>query len=81
MAYFVYMLQCGDGSYYTGYTTNVEERLKAHKEGRGAKYTKGRQPLELVYQEEFEEKSGALKREWEIKHRFSRKQKEDLIGS
>lgn len=81
MAYFVYMLRCGDGSYYTGYTTNVEERMKAHREGRGAKYTRGRLPLELVYKEEFEEKSEALRREWEIKHRFGRKQKEELIGS
>lgn len=81
MAYFVYMLRCGDGSYYTGYTTNIEERLKAHREGRGAKYTKGRTPIELVYQEKFEEKSGALRREWEIKHRFSKRQKEELIGS
>lgn len=79
MAHFVYMLVCGDGSFYTGYTTNVEERLQAHKEGRGAKYTKGRGPLRLVYTEEFSEKSSAMKREWEIKHRLTRKEKEALI--
>lgn len=79
MAHFVYMLACGDGSFYTGYTTNVEERLQAHKEGRGAKYTKGRGPLRLVYTEEFSEKSSAMKREWEIKHRLTRKEKEALI--
>lgn len=79
MSHFIYILACGDGSYYTGYTTDVEERVRAHKEGKGAKYTRGRGPLELVYTEEFSEKSLAMKREWEIKHRLTRKDKEDLI--
>lgn len=79
MAHYVYVLSCGDGSYYTGYTTDVEERLKAHREGRGAKYTRGRGPLQLIYTEEFEDKREAMRREWEIKHRLTRKEKEALF--
>lgn len=79
MAHYVYVLSCGDGSYYTGYTTDVEERLKAHREGRGAKYTRGRGPLQLIYSEEFDDKREAMRREWEIKHRLTRKEKEALF--
>lgn len=61
------MLRCGDGSLYTGITTDVVRRLEAHRSGNGAKYTRGRLPLELVYQEECLNKSSALKRELEIK--------------
>lgn len=75
---YVYILKCGDDSLYTGWTNNLEKRFKDHCSGRGAKYTKGRVPLELVYYEEFEDKSGAMKREYEIK-RLTRKQKEELI--
>ena len=75
---YVYILKCGDDSLYTGWTNNLEKRFKDHCSGRGAKYTKGRCPLELVYYEEFEDKSGAMKREYEIK-RLTRKQKEELI--
>lgn len=64
---YVYILKCKDGSLYTGWTNNLEKRFKAHNEGKGAKYTRGRGPLELVYFEEYEEKSLALKREYEIK--------------
>ena len=74
---YVYILKCGDDSLYTGWTNNLEKRFKDHCSGRGAKYTKGRGPLELVYYEEFEDKSGAMKREYEIK-RLTRKQKEEL---
>ena len=63
----LYILRCGDGSLYTGISTNVERRLEEHRSGRGAKYTRGRAPLELVYQEECGDKSAALKREIEIK--------------
>lgn len=75
---YVYILKCGDDSLYTGWTNNLEKRFKDHCSGRGAKYTKGRGPLELVYYEEFEDKIGAMKREYEIK-RLTRKQKEELI--
>lgn len=63
----LYMLRCGDGSLYTGITTDVERRLEEHRTGKGAKYTRGRGPLNLVYQEECADKSTALKRELEIK--------------
>ena len=63
----LYMLRCGDGSLYTGITTDLERRLEEHRSGRGAKYTRGRGPLELVYAEECPDKSAALKRELEIK--------------
>lgn len=61
------MLRCGDGSLYTGITTNVEARLEVHRSGKGAKYTRGRGPLEVVYTEECASKSDALKREFQIK--------------
>jgi len=80
MNYYVYILRCGDVTLYTGWTNDLENRLKAHKEGRGAKYTRGRGPLQLVYTEEFENKSEAVKREYYIK-KMSRKQKETLINS
>lgn len=74
----VYILRCGDGSLYTGITTDVQARLKTHRSGRGAKYTRGRGPLDLVYTEECPDKSTALKREMEIKH-LSRTDKLELI--
>lgn len=64
---YVYILKCKDETLYAGWTNDLEKRFKAHKEGKGAKYTRGRGPLELVYFEEYEEKSSALKREYEIK--------------
>ena len=67
MAWYVYMLRCGDGSLYTGCTDNVERRLAAHRSGKGAKYTRSRLPLELVYQESVEDRSAALRREAAIK--------------
>ena len=66
-AWFVYMLQCGDGSLYTGITDDVQRRLAAHRSGKGAKYTRGRGPLMLVYQERCDSKSHALHRESNIK--------------
>ena len=64
---YVYILKCKDSSFYTGYTNNLDKRLKAHNEGKGAKYTKGRRPCKLVYYEEYENKGEALSREHEIK--------------
>lgn len=63
----VYILRCGDGTLYTGITDDVPARLQAHRNGKGAKYTRGRGPLELVYREELESHSAAAKREWQIK--------------
>lgn len=63
----LYILRCGDGSLYTGITTDVEARLEAHRTGKGAKYTRGRGPLEMVYTEQCASKSDALKRERQIK--------------
>lgn len=67
MAWYVYMLRCGDGSLYTGYTDNVERRLAVHQSGKGAKYTRSRLPVTLVYREELPDKSAALRREAAIK--------------
>lgn len=77
--WYLYILQCGDGSLYTGITTDVEKRLEAHRSGKGAKYTRGRSPLELKYREGRGTHSDALKRELEIKH-LSREEKLALIG-
>ena len=73
----VYMLRCGDGSLYTGIAVDVEQRLEVHRSGKGAKYTRGRGPLELVYTEECASHSDALKRELAIKA-LSRSDKEKL---
>lgn len=78
MVWYLYILQCGDGSLYTGITTDVEKRLEAHRSGKGAKYTRGRSPLELKYQEACGTHSDALKREVEVK-RLSREEKLALI--
>lgn len=76
---YVYILQCGDGTYYTGSTTDLKRRIAAHASGRGAKYTRGRGPLRLVYQERVESWPDALRREAAIK-RLSRAQKNALIA-
>lgn len=67
MSYYVYLLRCRDGTLYTGYTDDPERRLRVHNAGKGAKYTRSRLPVELVYQEQCPDKSAALRREWEIK--------------
>lgn len=77
--HYTYILKCKDNTYYTGYTTDVEKRIKAHNEGKGAKYTRGRGPVELVYYEEHMEKQAAMRREWEIKQ-LSRNEKEKIIN-
>jgi len=76
--WFLYILKCGDDSLYTGITNNVEKRLEAHNSGKGAKYTRGRLPLEIVYKEVLASKSDALKREIEVKS-LTRQEKERLI--
>lgn len=75
---YVYILECADKTYYTGYTTNVERRLRVHNEGKGAKYTKYRRPCKIVYYESFSDKSLAMRREYQIKQ-LSRKEKKELI--
>ena len=74
----LYILRCGDGTLYTGITTDVEKRLEAHRSGKGAKYTRGRGPLELIYREKCGSHSDALKRELFVK-KMGREQKEILI--
>jgi len=78
MTYFVYILLCQDGSYYTGSTNDAEKRFKDHLEGRGARYTKSHKPVKIIYKEEFTSKSKALKREAEMKS-WTRKKKENMI--
>ena len=77
--WYLYMLRCGDGTLYTGITDNVERRFSAHCAGKGAKYTRGRGPLELVYSEKQPDKSAALKRELAVK-KLTRSQKEKLCA-
>lgn len=72
------MLRCADGSYYTGWTNDLEKRLKAHNQGKGSKYTRSRIPVELVYYESFPSKEEAMKREAAIK-KLSRSKKELLM--
>ncbi|WP_299822374.1 GIY-YIG nuclease family protein [Phascolarctobacterium succinatutens] len=78
MAAFVYMLRCKDGSLYTGWTNDLKHRLAMHSSGRGAKYTRGRGPLKLVYSEELPDKEAALRRECAIK-KLRREQKLALL--
>ena len=76
--WYLYILRCGDGTLYTGITTDVEKRLEQHRAGKGAKYTRGRGPLTLAYQEQCADHSDALKREIAVK-KLTRVQKEKLI--
>lgn len=78
MSHYVYIVECADGSYYTGYTTDVDRRVDEHNAGEGAKYTRGRTPVELRYVEEHDNKSAAMSREYEIKQ-LSRREKERLV--
>ena len=75
---YVYLLRCEDDTLYCGWTTDLEKRLAAHNSGAGAKYTRSRLPVEIVYYEEYEDKNEALSREWHIK-RMSRAEKFALI--
>lgn len=76
--WYLYILRCKDNTLYTGITTNVEKRLQQHRSGKGAKYTRGRAPLELVYQQVCKDHTEALKREAFVK-KLTRKDKEALI--
>lgn len=76
---YTYIIKCGDGTLYTGWTNNLEKRFNDHCNGKGAKYTRGREPLELVYYETFEDKKEAMKREYAIK-KLQRNKKEELIN-
>ncbi len=75
---YTYIIKCSDGSLYTGWTNNLEKRIEAHNNGNGAKYTKNRRPVELVYSEVFDTKNEAMSREWHIKQ-MSREDKLKLI--
>lgn len=78
VSFYVYLLRCADGTLYTGYTDDPVRRTKIHNAGKGAKYTRARLPVELVYQEACADKSAALRREYEIKQ-LTRVQKLKLI--
>ena len=75
---YTYILKCKDDSLYTGWTNDLKKRITSHNAGKGAKYTKARRPVELVYYEEFQTRGEAMKREYAIKQ-LSRKEKEALI--
>ncbi len=77
---YVYILKCSDGSLYTGWTTDLETRIKTHNSGNGAKYTRSRRPVSLAYYEEVSDKTAALKREAAIK-KLPRSKKLELIDS
>lgn len=75
---FIYIVRCSDGTFYTGWTNDLVKRMKAHNEGRGAKYTRARRPVQLLYSETFETKEEAMRREYAIK-RMTHAQKLKLI--
>ncbi|MBE6082190.1 MULTISPECIES: GIY-YIG nuclease family protein [Tissierellales] len=75
---YVYILKCCDNTFYTGWTNCLKKRLETHKKGKGAKYTRGRLPVELVYFEKFEDKISAQRREYEIK-KMTKKEKYKLV--
>ncbi len=77
---YTYIVRCSDDSFYTGWTNDLKKRMSAHNCGKGAKYTKARRPVTLVYFEEFETKHEAMTREWQIKQ-LSRTQKQKLISN
>ena len=74
----IYIIQCNDGKFYTGITTDIDRRLREHNSGNGGRFTKYRKPVELVYKEHDVDRAGALKREAEIK-KMNRREKLDLI--
>jgi putative endonuclease len=76
--HFFYVLTCKDGSLYGGYTNNLEKRIKMHNEGKGAKYTRGRGPVELTYYRCYENKGDALRAEYNFK-RLNRKKKDEFL--
>lgn len=76
--HYFYVLECNDGSYYAGYTNNLEQRLRIHNAGKGAKYTRGRLPVHYIFHESFETKREAMQAEYRFKQ-LTRQQKEQLI--
>ena len=78
MKFFVYLLECRDGTFYCGYTKDLEKRLEQHNSGRGGKYTQRKMPVKLIYSEQFETQKEAMRRELKIK-KLSRKEKFELI--
>ncbi|WP_223596408.1 GIY-YIG nuclease family protein [Neobacillus bataviensis] len=76
--HYFYVLTCRDGSFYGGYTNNLERRLRLHNEGKGAKYTRGRGPVELTFYKEYDNKTDALRAEYYFK-RLSRKKKIEFL--
>ena len=80
MTCYCYILACSDGSYYTGWTTDPERRLRQHNRGTGARYTRCRRPVQLAYLEEHPDRSSAMRREFRIKH-MGRKAKAKLVKS
>ncbi|MGE5575167.1 MAG: GIY-YIG nuclease family protein [Ignavibacteria bacterium] len=80
MSFYVYILQCADGSFYTGYTKDLQERTRQHENGKGAKYTKSHRPQKIAYVEVFGTRSSAMKRERAIK-KLTHQQKLDLVIS
>lgn len=75
---FTYIVECSDGTLYTGWTTDLAHRVKTHNAGKGAKYTKSRRPVRLVYFEKFSTKQEAMRREWEIKQ-LKREDKKKMV--
>lgn len=75
---YTYIVRCSDGTFYTGWTNNLDKRIRDHNEGRGAKYTRSRRPVILEYYEEFPTREEAMSREWAIKH-MPRGKKEEMI--
>jgi putative endonuclease len=80
MTYYVYVILCMDGSFYTGYTKNIDTRVKLHESGKGAKYTKMHKPQKVAYLELFESRAQAMKREKQIK-KLTHQQKLNLVNS
>lgn len=76
---YTYIVRCSDGTYYTGWTNHLDKRVSAHNAGTGARYTRSRCPVELVYYETFSTREEAMSREWHIKH-MSRAEKEEMIA-
>ncbi len=79
MRYYAYLLKCSDGSFYAGFTINLERRVQTHNAGKGAKYTRSRLPAVLAYYEEFDSEHAARSREWQLKH-MTRAEKLALAG-
>lgn len=77
--HYVYVVECSDGTYYTGYTTDVARRVAEHNDGTGAKYTRGRRPVRLIHVESYETQSAAMQREHAIKQ-LRRAEKEALVA-